>query len=121
MNEKAPNYLINLIPKHEPTIRTRNNSMPSYKCRTNCFKHSFFPSTLNDWFNLYINMTNSESIILFKCRLLSFIRPVRNSIYSIFDFKGLKFLTRFRHLLHIYIFTYLHLAMYLFTLAMYLH
>ena len=38
MNEKAPNYLINLIPKYESTIRTRNNSIPSSKCRTNCFK-----------------------------------------------------------------------------------
>ena len=43
MNEKAPNYFINLIPKYEPTIRTRNNSIPSYKCRTNCFKHFFLP------------------------------------------------------------------------------
>ena len=51
MNEKVPNYLINLIPKYEPTIRTRNNSIPSYKCRTNCFKNFFFPSTVNDWFN----------------------------------------------------------------------
>ena len=58
MIEKAPNYLINLIPKYEPTIRTRNNSIPSYKCRTNCFKHSFFPSTLNDCFNLDINVRN---------------------------------------------------------------
>ena len=32
MIEKAPNYLINLIPKYEPTIRTRSNSIPSYKC-----------------------------------------------------------------------------------------
>ena len=32
INEKAPNDLINLIPKDEPTIRTRNNSIPSYKC-----------------------------------------------------------------------------------------
>ena len=58
MNEKSPNYLINLIPKYEPTIRTRSNSIPSYKCRTNCFKHSFFPSTLNDRFNLDINIRN---------------------------------------------------------------
>ena len=93
MNEKAPNYLINLIPKYEPTIRTRNNSIPSYKCRTNCFKHSFFPSTLNDWSNLDINIRNSESITLFKCRLLSFICPVQNSRYIIFDPKGLRFLT----------------------------
>ena len=41
MNEKAPNYLINLIPKYEPTIRTRNNSIPSYKCRTNCYRFIF--------------------------------------------------------------------------------
>ena len=85
-----------LLIKYEPTIRTRNNSIPSFKCRTNCFKHSFLPSTLNDWFNLDINIRNSESITLFKCRLLSFIRPVQNSIYNIFDPKGLKFLTRLR-------------------------
>ena len=96
MNEKAPNGLINLFPKYEPSIRTRNNSIPSYKCRTNCFKHSFFPSTLNDSFNLDINIRNSESITLFKYRLLSFIRPVQNSIYNIFGHKGLKFLTSLR-------------------------
>ena len=32
INEKVPNDLINLIPKYEPTIRTRNNRIPSYKC-----------------------------------------------------------------------------------------
>ena len=96
MNEKAPDYLINLIPKYEPTIRTRSNSIPSYKCRTNYFKYSFFPSTQNDWFKLDINVRNSESIFLFKCRLLSFIRPFRNSMYNIFDPRGLKFLTHLR-------------------------
>ena len=96
MNEKASNYLINLIPKYESTIRTRNNSIPSCKCRINCFKHSFFPSNLNGWLNLDINIRISESITLFKCRLLSFIRPVQNSIYNIFQPKGLKFLTRLR-------------------------
>ena len=96
MNEKAPNYLINLIPKYEPTTRTRSNSIPSYKCRTNCFKHPFFPSAPNNRFNLDINIRNSESITLFKCRLLSFISPVQNSIYNIFDPKEFKFLTRLR-------------------------
>ena len=94
MNQKAYNYLINLITKYEPTIRTRSNSIPLYKCRRNCFKHSFFPSTLNDWFNLDINIRNSEPIFKFKCTLLSLICPVQNSIYNIFDPKGLKLLTR---------------------------
>ena len=26
MNEKVPNYLINLIPKYRPTIRTKKNN-----------------------------------------------------------------------------------------------
>ena len=29
MTEKAPNYLINLIPKCDPTIKSRNNSIPT--------------------------------------------------------------------------------------------
>ena len=34
----------------------------------------FFPSTLNDWFNLDLNIRNSESISVFKSK-----------IYNIFD------------------------------------
>ena len=56
----------------------------------------FLPSTLNDWFKLDENIRNSESIAIFKSRLLSFIRPVQSNIYHIFDPKGLKFLTRLR-------------------------
>ena len=79
MKREAPNYLINLI----QTIRTRNNHIPNYHCRTDCFKYSFFPSTLNDWFKLDNNIRNSESIEIFKSKLLSFIRPVQSNIYSI--------------------------------------
>ena len=53
----------------------------------------FFPSTLNDWFKLDENIRNSESISIFKCRLLPFIRPVQSNVYHIFDPKDLKFLT----------------------------
>ena len=59
MKKEAPNYLIDLIPKCEVVIRTRNFS--TYNCRTECFKY-FFPSTLNDWFRFGINIRNSESI-----------------------------------------------------------
>ena len=96
MKKEAPNYLINLIPKSEAAIRTTNNIFPTYNCRTDCFKYSFFPFTLNDWFRLDINIRNSESILLFKSRLLSFIRPNQSNIYNIFDPIGLKLLTRLR-------------------------
>ena len=73
-----------------------------YHCRTDCFKYSFFPSALRDWVKLDESIRNSESISIFKNKLLSFIRPVQSSIYNIFDQIGIKLLTRlrleFRHL-----------------------
>ena len=72
MRNEAPNYLINLIPKCEHTIKTRNSHKPSYHCRTECFKNSFFPSALSDWFNLDENIRSSESISVFRNKLLSF-------------------------------------------------
>ena len=75
MKKEAPNYLINLIPKCEAAIRTKNHNFPTYNCRTDYFKYSFFLSALKGWFRLDINIRNSESISLFKSRLLPFIRP----------------------------------------------
>ena len=74
VKEEAPNYLINLVPKCEANTKKRNNSIPTFNCRTNCFRHSCSPPTLNDWFSLDFNISNSESISIFKSKLLSFIR-----------------------------------------------
>ena len=43
MKNEAPNYLISLIPKREQTFNTRNKHLPTYNCRKDCFKYSFFP------------------------------------------------------------------------------
>ena len=93
---EAPNYLMNLIPKDNQTIRTRNSHIPIFCCRKDCFKYSFFPSTFRDWFNLDDNIRNSESISVFKNRSQLFIRPVQNSACNIFDPKGLKVLAWLR-------------------------
>ena len=58
------------------------------------FQVFFFPSSLKSWFNLDDNIKISESILVFKSRLLSFIRPIQNSVLNIFDPKGLKLVTR---------------------------
>ena len=69
----------------------------SFHRQTDCFKYSFFLSTLNDWSNLDLNIRNLESISILKSRLLPFICPVQTNIYNIiFDRKVLKFLTRLR-------------------------
>ena len=96
MNEEAPKYLTNLIPKSQQTIATRNSNTPIFYCRTDCFKNSFFPSPLKDWFSLDVSIRNSESIAIFKSRLVSFIRPSQSNVYNIFDPSGLKLLTRLR-------------------------
>ena len=96
MNDKEPAYLKNLIPKCTLTVRTRGNRLPTFHCRTDCFRNSFFPSTLNDWFNLDVEIRNSESLAIFKTKLVSFIRPVSSNVYNIFDPVGLKLLTRLR-------------------------
>jgi len=96
MNEEAPNYLINFIPKGQVTRVTRNCNTPRFYCRTDSFKFSFFPFTLHEWFKLDGNIRNSESISIFKSKLLTYIRPIQNTVYNIFDPTGLKFLTRLR-------------------------
>ena len=82
IKEEAPNYIIKLIPKRKQTIRTRNNHIPGYSCRTDFFKYYFFLSSLNDWLNLDDDRRNSESISIFKSKLLSFIRPVKSNIFN---------------------------------------
>ena len=96
VKEEASNYLINLIPKIQQTTRTRINRMPTFHCRTDCFKNSFFPSTLNDWYKLDETIRNSESISVFKSRLLSFICLLESNVYNIFGPIGLKLLPRLR-------------------------
>ena len=102
MNDKAPYYLKNIIPKYHQSIRLRNNRLQIFHRRTECFRNSFFPSTMNDWFNLDSTVRDSESIAIFKKILLSFIHPIPSNVYNIFDPIGLKFLTtlclRFSHL-----------------------
>ena len=93
MIKKASSYLINLFAKCETNTRIRNNSIPTFNC---CFKYSFFPSTLNDWFNQDLNIRNSESISIFKSKLMSFLRPFQTTIHNIFERKGLTFLTCLR-------------------------
>ena len=80
-------------------MRNKQNKKQQYthfQLPNKLFQVLFFSSTLKDWFNLDLKIRNSESISIFKSKLLSFIRPVQNNIYNISDPKGLIFLTRLR-------------------------
>ena len=75
-------------------IHARNR--PFFNCRTDCFKYSFFPNSLSEWSQLVPEIQNSEFIVVFKSKLLSFIRPSNRSIFSVNDPEGVKYLTRLR-------------------------
>ena len=56
-NEKKSTFL---IPKSHQSLRTKTNRIPTFYFRTACFKNSFFPSALSDWFQLDVTIRNPE-------------------------------------------------------------
>ena len=58
--------------------------------------NSFFPSAIIKWNNLDPNLRNSNSISVFKGKILNFIRPSPNSVFDICNPKGIKLITRLR-------------------------
>ena len=66
-NLKSPKYLFNLIPSVNRFYVTRNNTnVPSFNCRTEYFKTSFFPNVITEWNKLYINIKSMTSYTAFK-------------------------------------------------------
>ena len=60
----------------------------------NFFKNYFFPSAIIEWNNLDPNLRNSNSISVFKEKILNFIRLFPNSFFDIQNPKGIKLFTR---------------------------
>ena len=96
IHNTAPDYLISLIPNREHAFNTRNRYVSLFSCRTDTFKNSFIPSTIDFWYKLDEEIRNSKSIVIFKNKLLPFIRPTARSVFHIFDPQGLVLLTRLR-------------------------
>ena len=42
MNDKAPYYLKNIVPKCHQSTRLRNNRLPTFHCHTECFQKLIF-------------------------------------------------------------------------------
>ena len=68
INRQCPNYLSNLIPtdtRINYNLRNANN-LQNIRCRTELYKKSFLPSTINEWNNLPNELKNSVTISSFK-------------------------------------------------------
>ena len=96
LNIGIPKYLTNLIPEREISYNIRNRNKSFFHCRTENFKNSFFPFTVEAWYSLDSSIINSNSLEVFKSKLLAFIRPVQRSIYNVLHPQDLQFLTRLR-------------------------
>ena len=95
-NNGIPSYLAGLIPSEFHLYNTRNTrNITTYSCRTDAFKYSFFPWTINEWNKLNFNIQTS-SFNIFRANLIKIIRPIPNSIFDIFSPLGLKLITRFQ-------------------------
>ena len=95
---RCPKYLFETIPQSNCQYRTRNvQNILHINVKQQFFKNSYFPSTIIEWNKLGSNIPNSETLYIFKSKILKFIRPTANII--IFDCHnrvGVKLLTRLR-------------------------
>ena len=58
--------------------------------------NTFFPSTVTEWNKLYLSIRNSTSLHIFKGRLLQFVGPLENIVFTCHNPIGIKYLTRLR-------------------------
>ena len=97
-DNSAPKYLCNILPNNSSSrYPTRNrNQIRNFSARTDLFSFSFFPGTIRDWNALEPSICASNSLSLFKSKLLKFIRPKPRSLYDVHNPQGIKYLTRLR-------------------------
>ena len=97
LQNKSPKYLFNILEQNLRIHNTRSaNTLKVPFCRTDYYKNSFFPYTINEWNKLNPSIKQSKSYSVFRNSLLQIIRPTQTSIFDICDFEGVKLLTRLR-------------------------
>ena len=94
-NNMSPKYLSDTIPSTTRRYSSRNeNNIPLVRVNNIYFMNTFFPSTINEWNKLDLSIRNSASLNVFKGRLLQFVRPLGNSVFTCHNPIGIKYLTR---------------------------
>ena len=92
---KSPSYLFNMTPTKNtsrPTQETDNT--PLLGTKHNFFLNSYFPAAIKEWNRLDIDIWKSNSITIFKKRIVIFIRPLSNKVSNSRNPQGRKLLTR---------------------------
>ena len=86
-----------MIPrKNTSRLTRRSDNIPLIGTKHNFFQNSYFPAAIKEWNSLDTDIRKSDSISIFKKRILSFIRPLPNKVSNSHNPQGLKLLTRLR-------------------------
>ena len=90
---KSPPYFHKIIP---PLHRSHPypGCFKTLRRRTELFRNSLLPFTVNEWNKLDSDVKNSESYAIFRKKFLAFIRPEGSSIYGIYDPFGVRLINR---------------------------
>ena len=95
IKNRSPSYLFQLVPPSTSRYLTRNSdNISQIRTKHNFFKNSFLPSTINECNNLDPDIRNSESVGVFKSKILKFIRSKPNNIDICHDPKATRIITR---------------------------
>ena len=93
----SPKYLSDIIPTTTRRYYSRNaNNAPSARVNNNYFMNTFFLSTITEWSKVDLSISNSTSLNIFKGRLLQFVRPLENSVFTCHNSIGIKYLKKLR-------------------------
>ena len=86
-----------MIPTKNTSRPTRgSDNIPLLGTKHNFFQNSFLPAAIKEWTRLDIHIRKSDSISIFKKRILNFIRALPNKVLNSNNPQGLKLLTRLR-------------------------
>ena len=95
IKSQSPKYLYSIIPVHSMSYRTRQcNKFPAINGVNPAI--SLILSTKMERNKLDWEIKNSESVVTFKKRILSFIRPSASSTFNCHKPRGIKLLWRLR-------------------------
>ena len=93
ISSKRPSYLYDMLPPLQRSQWNQGFFQPLLS-RTEIFKKSFIPYTINEWNKLDPEIRRIDSYIGFRKKLLSFIKPTEKKTFSIYDPLGIKLLNR---------------------------
>ena len=97
LNSTSPKYSSDIIPGTIRRYTSRNaDNVPLVRVNNNCVINTLFPSTITEWNKFDLSIRKSNSLSIFKDRLLQFVKLLENSVYTYHNSVGIKYLTRLR-------------------------